>query len=443
MTSSRALTSVPALSLRIALLACTWLAAPAAMANTWADYEALFPSFPCSDGWMACERGGSHHTVEPSRSSANTPIPAGTRVDFLTLKATEDFDPFAMLSDYSKIAAPNKVAAPVPEPLPEPEALPPVPDPEPEPEPTTAGPKADVVAPKTEVVAVVPKVVPEVPEPPKPSLLPPPKPGGSGGIRPKPDLVAKVDPPTPEPPKPVVAPEPVKPDPPAPEPALVKPQPPAPEPALVKPEPPAPEPATADAFKVEGCSDLKAMEPLAMMGRLDGASKACLEDRIRTASAMTDKKATSIVLIQNAWIADKKEWASLTKRHLEEIDKSDPTLCYKYAQYLQKAGQHNSVIRWADVALENKTYWTGETFTSRVYSLYKLKAASANALWLKAEEKYNAGPSADLDTERGSARSKAKVMAREWLDYAKSAGKDTTKALQYCESAAGNTEYCQ
>ena len=190
------------------------------------------------------------------------------------------------------------------------------------------------------------------------------------------------------------------------------------------------------------CDDLRKLEPMAMMGRLDAPTKACLEDRIKSASLQTDKKATSLVLIQNAWTADKKEWSTLVKRHLNEIDKSDPTLSYKYAQYLQRAGAHQSTIRWADVALENKTYWTGETHTARVYSLYKLKAASANALWLKAEEEYNANPGSDLDEKRGSARSKAKVYAREWLDYAKSAGKDTTKALQYCESAAGNSEYC-
>ena len=35
-----------------------------------------------------------------------------------------------------------------------------------------------------------------------------------------------------------------------------------------------------------------------------------------------------------------------------------------------------------------------------------------------------------------------KVFAREWYEYAKVAGKDATKALQLCTSAAGTEDYC-
>ena len=36
-----------------------------------------------------------------------------------------------------------------------------------------------------------------------------------------------------------------------------------------------------------------------------------------------------------------------------------------------------------------------------------------------------------------------KVYSREWYEYAKVAGKDVTKALQLCTSAAGTKDYCE
>ena len=39
-------------------------------------------------------------------------------------------------------------------------------------------------------------------------------------------------------------------------------------------------------------------------------------------------------------------------------------------------------------------------------------------------------------------RSMAKQYSRAWLDYAKAAGKDSSKPLAACVSASGNTEFC-
>ncbi|MCO4745587.1 MAG: hypothetical protein KC912_12415, partial [Proteobacteria bacterium] len=274
---------------------------------------------------------------------------------------------------------------------------------------------------------------------PAPMVRPDPKPEPAPMVRPDP--------------KPEPAPM-VRPDP-KPEPApMVRPDPkpePVPEPApMVRPDPvpaPAPEPvAVAEPSGPVTCTDLKALEPAAMLGRLSAEQSACLESSLQTSALQTDKKKISLLMMQNAWSkSDKKTWETLVKRHLAEIDQSDPDLCYKYAQVLYKMGSSRAtgVIRWADVALENKTRWSGQTYTSRVYNLYKLRAGAQNKIWMAAEDAHTKAPSAESDAKRSKARSKTKVMAREWYDYAKGAGKDTTKALQLCVSAAATQEYCE
>jgi len=133
------------------------------------------------------------------------------------------------------------------------------------------------------------------------------------------------------------------------------------------------------------------------------------------------------------------------KRHLEEIDQSDPDLCYKYALFLSKkgAGRAWGVIKWADVSLENRTAWVGETYKSRVYNLYKLRASAGQDLWKSAEEKHAAAPTDETQSAVEEARGRTKTYSREWYEYAKASGKDTTKALQLCISAAGTAAFCE
>jgi hypothetical protein len=146
----------------------------------------------------------------------------------------------------------------------------------------------------------------------------------------------------------------------------------------------------------------------------------------------------------NAFSAnDLKSWERLTKRHLEEIDQSDPDICYKYASHLAKRGSASGAIRWADVALENKTVWTGTTYTNRVAALYKLRAASAQSTWKKSEEAFAADGSDANRAERDKTRNQTKVLAREWYEFAKSAGKDAEQAKALCVSAAGTEDYCE
>lgn len=195
-----------------------------------------------------------------------------------------------------------------------------------------------------------------------------------------------------------------------------------------------------------GLDELVRLEPMAMLGKLsDGQISAC-EGTLASVPKMTDKGKVSRVLMVNAFSkGDKSTWEQLVKRHLDEIDQSDPDLCYKYALHLSKKGpsRASGVIRWVNVALENRTVWSGDTYTSRVYSLHKLRAAASQSLWQAAEDAYNGDPSPGNQDKIDKNRSMTKVNAREWYEYAKSAGKDTTKALQLCMSAAGTKDYCE
>jgi hypothetical protein len=183
-----------------------------------------------------------------------------------------------------------------------------------------------------------------------------------------------------------------------------------------------------------------------MLGKLSDEKVACLEASLASASKMTDKDKFSRVLMINAYSkGDKRAWESLVKRHLEEIDQSDPALCYKYATFLARKGpsRASAVIRWANVALDNRTQWSGETYTKRVYALYKMNAVSAQHLWRSADEKYSADSTEANQKKVEKWRNFTKVYAREWYEYAKGASMDTAVPLTLCNSAAGHEDYCE
>jgi len=205
------------------------------------------------------------------------------------------------------------------------------------------------------------------------------------------------------------------------------------------------DPPPGDAANCE-LANLVKLEPSAMLGKMTTAQTKACEASLAAATKMTDKGKISRLLMVNAFSKnDKVTWEALVKRHLDEINQSDPDLCYKYALHLSRkgVGRASGVIRWADVALENRTVWTGDVYTSRVYSLYKLRAAAAQKLWGSAEDKHKEGPTEETKAKIDKYRAMTKVMAREWYEYAKVASKDTTKALQLCMSAAGTKDYCE
>ncbi len=183
-----------------------------------------------------------------------------------------------------------------------------------------------------------------------------------------------------------------------------------------------------------------------MLGKLTDGQTACLEGAYTAAAKPTDKDKISRILMANAYSkGDTKTWEKLIKRHLEEIDQSDPDLCYKYAVHLSKggAGRASGVIRWANTALDNRTVWTGDTYVSRVSGLYKLRAAAAQSMWKASEEEHAKAPTEETKKKVDESRNTTKTFAREWYEYCKQAGKDTTTALQLCVSAAGTADFCE
>jgi hypothetical protein len=397
-------------------------------------------------------------------------MPAGLRLDWFSLQATQSFSPFVGLSTYGAAPALVAVAEPTPpaDPTGEP-AEPAVADAEPgEPDDVEAngghgGPAIPPAADPDDgqADAYEPHVAPPSTRPDPVQPPPPVEPvrttstdPGTGRVHLPPAQLL-----TPEqaaqqrtsaqgttPREPVKPPpEPVKPPP---EPVKPPPEPVKPPPEPVKPPPVEPPPvAMATVQEVDNsCDDLVSLEPAALMGQLTSGQRDCLEARIVATSRMTEKDKISRVLIMDAETkGDKATWEKLMKRHLEDIDRSDPDLCFKYAIFLSRkgVGRAQGVIRWADYALENKAKWQGSTFVSRVNSLLKLKAEAANNIWQSAEEAYVQDRSDAKEAETTKYRDLTKVYAREWLDYARASGQDIKNAMALCVSASGNRQYCE
>ena len=194
----------------------------------------------------------------------------------------------------------------------------------------------------------------------------------------------------------------------------------------------------------DSCDNLVRLEPMAMMGKLSDGQISCLDTAVKGDAKQTDRNKTSRLLMANYWAkGDKSAWEKQVKFHLDEIDKSDPDLSYKYSQHLARKGSANGAIKWADVALERRSVWTGNTYVSRVFNLYKIKAAAAQSLWQRAENAHASTPSDQTKADTEKYRNQTKVFAREWYDYAKEAGKDPSNAMSLCMAAAGTREYCE
>jgi hypothetical protein len=204
-----------------------------------------------------------------------------------------------------------------------------------------------------------------------------------------------------------------------------------------------------EAGSAEPCPDYAAqpgllveLEPEATRGALSEADKACLEERYRAAADLTVKNKISRVELVNAYAYDTELWATLVRRHLDEVDRSDPDISYLYAFWLFNTDKKNApeVVRWAAVGLDRAaSAWQGDTFVARVYGLMRLRAQAANALWADAEDKKARGADpGNVDQLRND----VKTYAREWLDFAKSANRDQTESLELCLSAANTPSAC-
>lgn len=434
---------------RITLLALM-VGASVALAQNWSDHSEAFPLLPCQDGWVGCRVAGE--AVSPALRSDGTglPVPSDMRLGWWDLQPTPAFSPFVELSTYVG-GAPAVAVAPEPE---EPDE---VGEPDPPAEPVQvadATPAGGIDEAPARPLSPRPAVQqPDASEPPqltrpeesRPRVSQPSQPRRV--TRPDADDDAVADAGrarkrvTPPPGREVSPPPGREVSPPPRQDAQKRDASPPPAAAqLTAATPPAPESIPCEV------SELVKLEPQAMLGRMSRGQIDLCEEALSAAPRMTDKDKISRVLMVNAFAkGDKATWERLVKRHLDEIDQSDPELCYKYAVHLSKGGANraNGVIRWANVALENRTVWQGDTYTSRVYTLYKLRAAAAQQLWQAAEKTHANDPSDASRKKAEDFRAQTKVLAREWYEYAKVAGKDTTTALQLCMSAAGTADYCE
>ena len=398
-------------------------------AGSWSGLRPAFPGLPCQDGWAACMVDGAYVSPGMVLDGAQRPHPADMRVGFFDFAPLPSLSPFAGLTAYSGAPVAELAAA---EPPPAERAPREVADAPPEVEQRPARPARE------EREDDAPVAVAAAPRTPPPAPAPAAAPASAPSTRP---ASAPATPaPVPAPPPPVAAPSKAPPPAPAappPAPVAVAAAPPPPPPAA-----PARPPAPAD----NSCDDLVNLEAPAMMGQLGAERRKCLEGRLASASSQTEKKKISVVLIFDAeGRGDKGDWERLMERHLEQIDRSDPNMCLKYAIHLSRggAGRARQVIRWADYALENKQAWTGATYKKNVFGLYKLRAQGANKIWQAAEAKFVEERNDENEQAAARARGVAKDYSREWLDYARASQQETKEPLALCVSAAGNKEFCE
>lgn len=409
-------------SLRLSLLGLC-LVAPVAIAAGLGDYEPIFPTNPCQDGWAACIVNGDSVTAEPSKDAAGRPLPSDLRVGWFDLEATAALSPFVELSAYD-----GELDAP-----------------EPPPEAPVAsdgdgggggGERPVAVATNDGGGGGGQASQGGTRRDPGGEATAPTGGGGGGGATTSPsgrpmftptpvgqgsDLTATTTTPSGTGAGTAVA-------------QLDS-------SAAIQP--------VAPPVANDSCDDLVALEPAALMGRMLPGQVKCLEGRLSGAELQTEKDKISRVLMQNAEAAgNKSEWERLIKRHLEDIDRSDPNLCFKYALHLSRGGVGRAwgVIKWADYALENKQQWTGSTYKARVNALYQLRAEAAVKLWEDANAKMLAASGDDrskLEADEVKLRGMAKDYSREWLDYARAAGEDIKKPMALCVSTAGSKKFCE
>lgn len=182
------------------------------------------------------------------------------------------------------------------------------------------------------------------------------------------------------------------------------------------------------------------------MGQLGVARRKCLESRMNSEPSQTMKNKVSRLLMSDAEARrDQADWERLIKNHLENIDRSDPNLCMKYAIHLSRGGEGKAtgVIRWTDYALENKQQWSGTTYTKNVYSLLKLRAQASNKLWQSADQQFVNDRTDENSAKAEKYRGMTKNYALEWLQYATASAQDTKAPMALCVSAAGNKEFCE
>lgn len=194
------------------------------------------------------------------------------------------------------------------------------------------------------------------------------------------------------------------------------------------------------------CSDLESMEPAAVAGKLPDAQITCLLAALDAAERQTVKNRISRLLLHDAWVkGDTHRWAAVAERHLADVDRSDPDLVWQYCWYIVKLGnpeRMEEAVYWAEVALENKSVWEGDQHVERVYGLHKFRTTAAFRRWEYLEASYSDVSGLEKQQIVEGARNELKNFAKEWLSYARSAGRDPSEAMRLCQMAAGTEDFC-
>lgn len=359
------------------------LLTPSAHAADWSDFADAFPTLPCSDGWAACVVGSEPVSPEPGKDEVGVPTPGDLRVGWFSLESRPAFDPFPSLSRYSGDPAPKAAADPTPQ------------DEE----------RRLAVLDAEEV-----RTVPGDGTPPerREQLL------ETTRTEPRTSIQALVTEPRPE----------GGPD--EDREARI---------AVTRGGP----------TSLEDCGPRTRLEPKAMLGQLTEPQRACLDAVASNLSLRaTVRSKASWPLLVDARSSDRPaDWERLARRHLDEIERSEPYLALGYAIHLYRRGADASaVVQWSDVALDNRTQWTGDDYVHRTETLRGLKARAAGKRWQALEEAKARGEAVDPG-ELQRWRTSTVTFAREWYDYARSAGKRTDKALALCISAAGTEDACR
>lgn len=194
----------------------------------------------------------------------------------------------------------------------------------------------------------------------------------------------------------------------------------------------------------EHVSALEYVEPKAIRGALSDGEVTCLELGYLNARSQTDKSKISRVLLANAYMSDTGEWARLVRRHLDEVEQSDPDIAYLYANYLFNRDDRDlkGVVRFSELAFENRQVWEGDVFTARSHHLLRLRSVALLRLWEDGERA--AAGKAPNSKEKGEAeelRVRAHAAAREWLDFDRNPERDAPwfEAAQVCISTANES----
>ena len=202
-------------------------------------------------------------------------------------------------------------------------------------------------------------------------------------------------------------------------------------------------------FSIEDCNDESKINATARKGELSKAQISCLESQIRLQRTQTTRSRLSRTLIVNAQVKkDMKTWEKLMRRHLEEYDRSDPTMNLTFAIYLSQQGEthYKEALKWCNNANENRMMWEGgDDYIQKTNKLLKLRATLATEIWIIAEDQRRLERTPEKEENADNARADAKLCAREWLDYCRAVPDqlDSRKAFDMCVSAAGNADLCR